>query len=258
MGKLGDGLYACIGAKSKSISSQMAYRFENKQKVLTLGRYPEVSLAEARKKSLEARQVLANGRDPGLVKKSEKEAALLAEKEQMNDLSIVNCTFKRHAEAILDIFNDVILTSTALYDYKPRMPESMVGWFKIKQTGNFPVIGIEDSNGTLLGFGSYGTFRAWPAYKYSVEHSVYVHKDHRGRGLGRMIMLELIDAARKNNMHVMLGGIDATNTGSISLHEKLGFNHVATLPQVGYKFGRWLDLAFYQLLLDTPDNPIED
>ena len=133
----------------------------------------------------------------------------------------------------------------------------MVSWFNTKLAGSFPVIGIEDSKGVLLGFGSYGTFRAWPAYKYTVEHSVYIHKDHRGRGLGRTVMRELIAAARENDVHAMIGGIDAANTGSIALHERLGFKHVGTLPQIGFKFGHWLDLAFYQLLLDTPAHPID-
>ena len=169
----------------------------------------------------------------------------------------VHCTHEKHALAILDIFNEAILNSTALYDYKPRAPESMGPWFEAKTKGNFPVIGIEDPDGTLLAFGSYGSFRAWPAYKYTVEHSVYVHKDHRGRGLGLQVMRSLIAAARQNDVHAMMGGIDASNAGSIALHERLGFKHVGTLPQVGFKFGRWLDLAFYQLLLDTPVNPVD-
>jgi len=175
----------------------------------------------------------------------------------MSDHTIVQCTFERHADAILEIFNDAILNSTALYDYAPRTSQSMVAWFDAKRAGGFPVIGVEDSEGTLLAFGSYGTFRAWPAYKYTVEHSVYVHQDHRGRGLGRVVMQELIAAARQNDLHAMMGGIDATNAGSIALHERLGFRHVGTLPEVGFKFGRWLDLAFYQLLLDTPAHPID-
>lgn len=175
----------------------------------------------------------------------------------MSEPTIVQCTFERHADAILEIFNEAILNSTALYDYKPRTRQNMVGWFDAKRNGGFPVIGVEDADGMMLGFGSYGTFRAWPAYKYTVEHSVYVHKGHRGRGLGRTVMRELIAAARRNDLHAMMGGIDATNTGSIALHEQLGFKHVGTLPQVGFKFGRWLDLAFYQLLLDTPAHPID-
>lgn len=175
----------------------------------------------------------------------------------MSEHHIVQCTYERHAAAILGIFNEAIETSTALYDYKPRAPSSMVGWFDAKRASGFPVTGVEDAAGTLLGFGSYGTFRGWPAYKYTVEHSVYVHKDHRGHGLGRIVMQELIAAARQRDVHSMIGGIDATNTGSIALHERLGFKHVGTLPQVGFKFGRWLDLAFYQLLMETPANPID-
>lgn len=171
--------------------------------------------------------------------------------------SVVQCSFERHADAILEIFNEAIVNSTALYDYKPRTAQNMVAWFETKRNGGFPVIGIENAAGVLLAFGSYGTFRGWPAYKYTVEHSVYVHKDHRGRGLGRTVMQALIAAARENDLHAMVGGIDAANDGSIALHERLGFKHVGTLPQVGFKFGRWLDLAFYQLLLDTPKQPVD-
>jgi len=172
--------------------------------------------------------------------------------------TIVRCTHARHAKAIVDIFNEAISNSTALYDYRPRPLASMDEWFAVKGRGNFPVLGLEDASGTLVAFGSFGTFRAWPAYKYSVEHSVYVHTDHRGKGLGFQIVQALIEAARERNVHAMIGGIDATNTGSIALHERLGFRHVGTLPQVGFKFGRWLDLAFYQLLLATPLNPVDD
>ena len=118
-------------------------------------------------------------------------------------------------------------------------------------------IGIEDDAGTLLAFGSFGTFRAFPAYKYTVEHSVYVHPDHRGRGLGLQVMRALIDAARARQLHALVGAIDASNAGSIALHQRLGFQHVGTLPQVGFKFGRWLDLAFWQLTLDTPAAPVD-
>jgi L-amino acid N-acyltransferase YncA len=175
----------------------------------------------------------------------------------MKTATTVDCTLERHGAAILDIFNDAIAHSTALYDYSPRAIESMPGWFHGKLAGAFPVIGLEDDGGKLLAFGSYGTFRAWPAYKYSVEHSVYVHKDHRGQGLGRVVLGELISAAKRQEKHCMIGGIDAANTASIRLHEQLGFRHTGTIPQVGFKFGRWLDLAFYQLLLETPARPVD-
>lgn len=157
----------------------------------------------------------------------------------------------------MNIFNEAIASSTALYDYKPRTQESMIPWFEAKAKGGFPVMGVEDEAGYLVAFGSYGTFRAWPAYKYSVEHSVYVHKDHRRKGLGKVVMEELIAAARRSNFHCMIGGIDATNAGSVALHNRLGFTEAGTIEQVAFKFGRWLDLSFYQLLLETPLDPVD-
>lgn len=172
-------------------------------------------------------------------------------------MKFVSCTYERHAEAILNIFNDAILHSTALYDYRPRTPESMIGWFQAKEAGSFPVIGVESETGELMGFATYGTFRAFPAYKYTVEHSVYVEKTHRGKGLGLELMSQLIESARGQELHVMVGGIDAANTTSIALHRKLGFEHAGTIRQAGFKFGRWLDLVFYQLVLATPAAPVD-
>lgn len=172
-------------------------------------------------------------------------------------MRLVACSYDHHAGAILDILNEVIASSTALYDYRPRPPESMVAWFGAKDAGGFPVIGAVDEGGHLLGFASYGTFRAWPAYKYSVEHSVYIHRNHRGKGVGMALMQRLIELARQQELHVMVGGIDASNRASVALHEKLGFFHAGTIRHAGYKFGRWLDLAFYQLLLEGPARPVE-
>ncbi|WP_043007727.1 GNAT family N-acetyltransferase [Comamonas testosteroni] len=176
----------------------------------------------------------------------------------MSDLNIVQCTHERHAAAILDIFNDAIVNSTALYDYQPRTAQNMVSWFEAKRAGGFPVIGIEDAQGRLLGFCSWGSFRAYPAYKYTVEHSVYVHPEHRGRGLGQQLMdLLIAEARQRGDVHALVGAIDAANAGSIALHKRLGFESVGLMPQVGFKFGRWLDLAFYQLTLQTPLNPVD-
>jgi len=172
-------------------------------------------------------------------------------------MNIVTCEAARHSAAILAIFNDAIANSTALYDYRPRAPESMVTWFEAKAKGRYPVIGVEDDSGTLMGFASYGPFRAWPAYKYSVEHSVYVDARFRGRGLGRVLLREIVAAAQGQDYHVMVGGIDTANAVSIKLHESLGFNHCGTVRQAGFKFGRWLDLAFYQLILRTPAEPVD-
>jgi phosphinothricin acetyltransferase len=171
-------------------------------------------------------------------------------------MQIVHCNHDAHAEQILAILNEVIANSTALYDYKPRTLDSMAGWFSTKDANRFPVIGAID-HGRLAGFASYGTFRAWPAYKYSVEHSVYVHQDHRGKGLGRVLMQHLIEAAVEQQYHVMIGAIDVSNANSIRLHEQLGFVHAGTVRHAGFKFGRWLDVAFYQRILDTPAHPVD-
>jgi L-amino acid N-acyltransferase len=172
-------------------------------------------------------------------------------------MKLVPCTEERHAAAILDIFNEAIVNSTALYDYKPRLPESMVAWFATKRANGFPVIGLEDEAGTLLGFASYGTFRAWPAYKYTVEHSIYLHHSQRGKGLGKVLLEAIVAAARERDVHVMVGGIDAANQASIALHTRMGFTHAGTIAQAGFKFSRWLDLAFYQRVLDTPHQPVD-
>ncbi|MBS7806859.1 GNAT family N-acetyltransferase [Variovorax sp. PCZ-1] len=172
-------------------------------------------------------------------------------------IEFIDCQREQHSQAILDIFNEAIVNSTALYDYRPRPPESMAAWFATKQASAFPVVGAVDESGQLLGFASYGTFRAWPAYKYSVEHSVYIHKDHRGKGLGLQLMQALIERAKGQGKHIMVGGIDMTNTPSIALHERLGFKHSGTIEQAAFKFGRWLDLGFYQLILNTPAEPAD-
>ena len=117
-------------------------------------------------------------------------------------MRIIHCT-RDYAPAILEIFNEAILNSTALYDYKPRTPQMMEGWFDLKTKHNFPVIGIVNDENELLGFGSYGTFRAWPAYHYTVEHSLYIHKDHRGKGLGKILLRAIIEQAVKQQYHCL-------------------------------------------------------
>jgi len=172
-------------------------------------------------------------------------------------MHLVMCTEERHAEAILSIFNDAIVNSTALYDYRPRAAESMALWFAIKRSNNFPVLGFEDDDGNLMGFASFGTFRAWPAYKYTVEHSIYIHNDYRGLGLGRKLLEELIKVSRERDVHTLVGVIDTANVASIALHTKLGFEHAGTIKQAGFKFGRWLDVAFYQRTFETPLHPVD-
>jgi L-amino acid N-acyltransferase len=171
-------------------------------------------------------------------------------------MQVIECNAS-HSESILAILNDAIVNSTALYDYKPRAPETMTAWFDAKQRGNFPVIGVSSDEGELMGFASYGAFRPWPAYKYTVEHSLYVAKPYRRQGVGSLLLSSTIERATSQDYHVLVGGIDSTNAVSIALHERFGFEHVATMRQVGFKFGRWLDLRFYQLTLKTPAAPVD-
>ena len=170
------------------------------------------------------------------------------------EFQLKSCTEKQLPE-ILDIFNDAILHSTALYEYKTRTIERMHAWYADKLRGNYPIIGAFDETGTLLGFSTYGQFRVQPAYKYTLEHSVYVRSDKRGDGLGKILLHEIVKKAEEQNYHLLVGVIDASNTVSRKLHENAGFILTGILKESGYKFGEWLDVALYQLTLQTPENP---
>lgn len=170
-------------------------------------------------------------------------------------ISVRHATEKDIPE-MLSIYNDIILNTTAVYDYKPHTLEMRQAWYKTKQEQGFPVF-VADDQGSVAGFSSIGPFRAWAAYKYSVENSVYVAAAKRGKGIGKLLIPPLIEAARQLQMHTVIAGIDAANESSIRLHRGFGFEETAHFKQVGYKFGRWLDLKFFQLILNTPDKPAE-
>ena len=150
--------------------------------------------------------------------------------------------------AILEIYNDVILHTTAVYDYEPHTLEMRRQWFITKKEQGFPVFVAADDE-KIVGLSSFGPFRAWAAYKYSVENSVYVSADSRGRGIGKLLIPPLIVVARELGLHTIIAGIDAANGASLKLHEHFGFKEVAHFREVGYKFDRWLDLKFLQLVL---------
>jgi len=158
--------------------------------------------------------------------------------------------------AILDIYNDAIINTTAVYDYKPHTLDMRQKWFDEKREKDIPVL-VSEINDTVVGFTSYGPFRAWPAYKYSVEHSVYVHREFRNRGIARKLLVELIERVRTKNVHTIIAGIDGDNVVSIHLHKQLGFEDAGYFREVGYKFGKWLNLRFLQLILNNRLRPTE-
>lgn len=158
--------------------------------------------------------------------------------------------------AILEIYNDAILNTTAVYDYKAHTIEERRAWYKSKIEEGWPLLVYED-NLKVIGFASFGPFRAWPAYKYTIEDSIYVSRDCRKMGIGTQLLKELIRIANERGYATIVAGIDSSNTASIRMHENQGFELSGVIKRAGYKFGRWLDLAFYQLILDGPKAPVE-
>ena len=150
---------------------------------------------------------------------------------------------------ILAIINYNILHSTSLYDYAPRTLERQSELLAEKTAKNFPIFAAE-INGQVAGFGMYGEFRFREAYRFTVEHSVYVSEDFKGKGIGGQLMQRLIDEAKSQKLHTMIGVIDAENKESILFHEKFGFKTVGVIKESGYKFDRWLDSVLMQLFLD--------
>jgi len=157
---------------------------------------------------------------------------------------------------ILEIYNDAILNTTAIYDYTEHTLEERMQWFEKKKQDGCPLLVFEKDE-RVVGFATYGSFRVYPAFKYTIEHSVYVHKDYRNLGIGKVLLKELIDIAKKDEYMTMVACIDSLNEGSIKIHEKFGFKYSGTITKAGYKFGKWLDLVFYQLDLAGPKDPVE-
>ncbi|MGO3797249.1 MAG: GNAT family N-acetyltransferase [Pauljensenia sp.] len=155
------------------------------------------------------------------------------------------------AGGIAAIYNDAVENTTAVWNETTVDASNRAAWIASHQEDGRPVLVAVDAAEEVLGYATYGDWRAWEGYRHTVEHSVYVSGDHRRAGIGEALMTALIRRARNAHVHVMVAGIEAGNSASIHLHEKLGFARVGLLEQVGWKFGRWLDLAFLQLILDA-------
>jgi L-amino acid N-acyltransferase YncA len=175
----------------------------------------------------------------------------------MNNNITIRTATEEDLPQILDIYNHLIINTTAVYSYKPHTLEMRKAWFDERKENNFPVF-VAMIDDKVVGFSSYGKFRVWPAYKYTVENSVYVHEGYRGKGIAKQLLQVLIDDAKEKNYHAMIAGIDSSNEVSVKLHGQFGFVEVANFKQVGFKFGKWLDLKFMELIFETPINPVEE
>lgn len=160
--------------------------------------------------------------------------------------------------AIAAIYNHAVSETTAIWNETLVDAANRLAWLSDRQRLGYPVLVAVDDQDRVLGYASFGDWRAFDGYRHTVEHSVYVDKDRQGAGIGRALMQALIERARDLGKHVMVAGIEAGNVGSIRLHQALGFQQVGLMREVGAKFGKWLDLTFLQLKLDdqmTPPGP---
>jgi L-amino acid N-acyltransferase YncA len=149
---------------------------------------------------------------------------------------------------ILEIYNDVILHTTAVYSYTPHTLAMREEWWAQKVKDGYPVV-VATLDGKVAGFGCLGSFRNWDAYQYTAETSIYVDAGYRQKGIGKLLYSRLSEIAVSGPWHVLIAGIDADNTASIKLHENLGFKEAGHFKEVGFKFDRWLDLVLMQLQL---------
>ena len=154
------------------------------------------------------------------------------------------------AAGIAAIYNDAVANTTAIWNETTVDAANRVAWLADRQDAGYPVIVAVDDADEVIGYASYGPWRAFDGYRHTVEHSVYVRTDQRGGGIGERLLRALVDRARQAGLHVMIGAVEAGNAASVRLHEKVGFVATGTLREVGAKFGTWLDLVFLQLILD--------
>ncbi|MBD1590100.1 GNAT family N-acetyltransferase [Pseudomonas typographi] len=156
---------------------------------------------------------------------------------------------------IREIYNDAVRNTNAIWNEKQVDLANRLAWFQGRQAQGYPILVAVDAGGQVLGYASYGDWRPFDGFRYSVEHSVYIHPRQRGKGLGGLLMRALIERARRGGKHVMVAAIESANSASITLHQRLGFATTGQMPQVGIKFGRWLDLTFMQLVLNPGAPP---
>ena len=154
--------------------------------------------------------------------------------------------------ALRDIFNDAVLNTTAIWMDNVVDLANRQAWFAARAQQGYPILVAENADGEVVSYASFGDWRPFDGFCHTVEHSVYIRADQRGKGLGPQLLTALIERAKACDKHVMVAAIESGNAASIALHQRLGFAITGQMPQVGRKFGRWLDLTFMQLIL-TPE-----
>ncbi|PLS22266.1 GNAT family N-acetyltransferase [Neptunicoccus cionae] len=152
------------------------------------------------------------------------------------------------ADAICAIWNPIIRDTLITFTTQEKTPEGIAELLETSASNNWPFLVAVDG-AELLGFASYGPFRSGPGYAYTMEHSINLAPAARGKGTGRKLMTALEDHARAAQIHSLFAGVSAANPAAIRFHSACGFVAVATLPEAGYKFGKWLDLVLLQKLL---------
>lgn len=157
--------------------------------------------------------------------------------------------------AILALYNHAVRETTASWTNVEETLDDRLTWFEGRRKQGLPVIVAVDADNEVAGFASYGPFRAKEGYRYTAEHTVYVDPSKHRMGIGRSLMVRLIEIAKAGGIHVLVGGVDGDNSASIALHRSLGFEATGRLPQTGTKFGRWLDLVFLTKVLMETDVP---
>ena len=150
--------------------------------------------------------------------------------------------------AINDIYNHYVLHSTCTYQEEPEPPEGRTGWFR-HHGEKHPVI-VAEMDGEVVGWGSLSAYHSRCAYRHTVENSVYVHHQQQRRGIGSLVLQELIVRASQLGHRAIIAGIDAEQSGSVALHKKFHFEKVGQFKGVGFKFNRWLDVIYMELILN--------
>jgi phosphinothricin acetyltransferase len=154
-------------------------------------------------------------------------------------------------DQITAIYNDIVATSTAIYNDQPATIEDRLAWAFARREQGYPVL-VADLDGVIAGFASFGDFRSWPGYRFTIEGTVHIHSGARGRGIGSALLRELINRADTIGKHSMIAGVDSENTASLRFLERFGFERVGHLREVGFKFNRFLDLVFLQYRITAP------